>query len=188
MSLVLCATLAAANLGPLILASPPQAPTDSRSALVQEALGYKKLTLLHKELREMDPLAARMCAPASSAFGPHLAYMRNYVTPGVLAKPLPRTDQLNLPIGTLIVKEKFAGKQDSHPTLITAMKKTKKGTGASAWTFVMIDMKTKKEVTDPKQPCLSCHKHWTANDGISGRGAALIRNWQAVSSKEASRK
>ena len=186
MSWILSASIAAACVTAWPLGSPPQKDSDARAALVHEALGYKKLTLLHKDLREMDPFAAQMCAPASTAFGPHLAYMRNYVTPGALAKPLPKKGQLNLPLGTLIVKEKFVSKAGKEPTLITAMKKTGKGVGAPAWTFVMIDMKTKKEVTNPKQPCLSCHKHWTANDGISDRGAALLKNWQETSSKNAS--
>lgn len=159
-------------LGP---ASAQKAPTSQ--TLVKEALGYRKLVLLHKELREMDKAAAQMCAPASTAFGPHLAFMRNYVSPGALVKPLPKTGQLNLPIGTLIVKEKFEGKEDKEPTLITAMKKVKKGFGAAAWAFVMVDMKTRREVTDPKKPCLSCHERWAANDGVSERGAALLRSY-----------
>lgn len=164
-------------------AMPQQAPVSE--AFVREALGYKRMIPLHKERVDMDRATATLCAPASQAFGPHYRpFIRTYVTAGALAKPLPKKGQIELPVGTMLVKEKFESASAKSPTLITAMKKTKKGRGSEVWEFGMIDIQSKKEIRSIQRPCASCHSSWGENDGISYQAAELMRNWKPEASSK----
>lgn len=148
-------------------------------AFIKEALGWREMIPLQRERVDMDKATATLCAPASQAFGPHYKpFIRTYVTAGALAKPLPKKGQIELPVGTMLVKEKYDSASAGAPSLITAMKKVKKGRGSGVWEFGMIDLKTKKQIRSVKQPCVSCHSHWKENDGVSHQSSSLLRNWK----------
>ncbi len=168
--------VAACVVGPV---SPQKGPVSE--AFIKEALTYRRMVPLHKERVDMDKATATLCAPASQAFGPHYKpFIRTYVTAGALVKPLPKKGQIDLPVGTMLVKEKYDTVSAETPSIITAMKKLRKGKGSGVWEFGMIDLKTKKEIRATKQPCASCHSQWSVNDGISYQTAALMRSRKAA--------
>lgn len=156
--------------------SPKRGP--KKVSLLEQALDYKKLALIDLELRRATDLGSTFCRNIDATVTPHEVVaksklkpvIRVYIDPSAIALVKNhRKGELQFPVGTLFVKEKFHSSQSSKPHLLTAMKKARLGKGADKWDYKMIDIKTRKP-TKPAQPspsCLQCHSRYSATDGIS---------------------
>lgn len=149
-----------------------------KQTLVDQALDYKKLTLIDLELRKATDLSITFCRNIVGAITPHeviedpkaVPMLRVYADSAsvALARNQKKGD-LSFPIGSIFVKEKFFDRSSTAPHLLTVMKKTKPGRGADKWAFEMINFKTKKATKPARSAptCVQCHSDYKATDGIS---------------------
>ncbi|MFZ4507943.1 MAG: hypothetical protein ACOYON_09635 [Fimbriimonas sp.] len=152
----------------LLLASPPD-------PFLTEALAYRKLTPLHQELRDMVASTAALCRDPKMMLDVHYQPgIRTYANALALQKGTAK-------VGATLVKEKYERKTDTKPSLITAMRKARPGTGADKWDYLLVNLKTGQPFRSPS--CLGCHQDFRTTDGISPDGAALLKAWQSKHGK-----
>lgn len=172
------------------------APTDAKPMTLPEALDYRSLTPLHKELRYasmqfmvlcLDSAATR--AGAGPTHGPHaLAGIRTYANKVALE----HVKNAEFPVGAVFVKEKFPMFDDgAKPDFITTMKKIRPGSGVETWQFMLIDLRSKKVLEEYEtgegggisrkaitrsvgkvntSTCSGCHSGYKSTFGISPDG------------------
>jgi len=170
------------------------------SLTLEEALEYRSLTPLHKELRcaSFEFMVLCMDSPrtrkgAGPTHGPHaLARIRTYANK--IASDH-RADS-DFPVGSVFVKEKLPMfDRNAKPDFITTMKKIRAGSGIDTWQFMLIDLKAKKVLQDyetsegggigrkeesiivgkAKTTCVTCHGAYTSTFGISPAGMRDLR-------------
>lgn len=164
-------------------AAPAKQP---KQTLVEQALDYKKLTVIDKQPRKATDLSMAFCRNVDGTLTPHEfvqgskvdAMLKVYAdSASVALVSKAKKDSVEFPVGSIFVKEKFLGKSTKTPHLLTAMKKVKPGRGADKWSYEMIDIKTRKPTKPVRSAptCVQCHTNYTASDGISTETFKLMK-------------
>jgi hypothetical protein len=147
---------------------------------------YRQLAKLGElELTPEQELEALPCAPLSPAElqprGPHqrsrVIYFSNQLARQTIAGA--NGGPARLPVGAVIVKEKWTTRADQAPAIITVMIKLADRPGIGSWSFAMYDAATARDLTADyhqrrKTSCVDCHREWEKTDFISPEGFAFL--------------
>lgn len=152
---------------------------DKTSAGLSEIDGYKNWSKVSKDNFIMEPVSAQSCVapiiripPEGSDLekSPHKdkyidVYVNTIGESEMLTKKNPK-----FPIGTVIVKAKFAAPDIPAPELLTVMIKREKGYNPEVgdWEFAALNGEgTKVDAKGKLQSCQACHIGYQKNDYIS---------------------
>ena len=116
----------------------------------------------------IDPRVATMCAQRAS--NPHQGrWIHVFVTSR--GSDAMKTGKGLYPVGTVILKEKFADAAGTKSVLFTGMLKREKGynTEAGDWQFFVLNSDATTVTTDRTQSCINCHAPLRATDFVSRR-------------------
>jgi hypothetical protein len=137
---------------------------------VGESAREDRLVRVTSEPFPIDPRIATMCAQQASNPSPHQGrWIHVFVTSR--GSDAMKTGKGLYPLGTVILKEKFADAAGTKPVLFTGMLKREKGynTKAGDWQFFVLNTDATTVTTDHTQSCINCHAPLRATDFVSRR-------------------
>lgn len=134
---------------------------------------YRQWSRVNSSPELMQPAVAAACAAATatgSAPNPHAnKYISVFVNPegydAMMKQRVPK-----FPVGSMIVKEKLSGKDNSQPELLTAMVKREPGFSAETgdWEYFVLDGAATKIVERGKlSNCNACHVQYKQQDFVT---------------------
>lgn len=172
------ALLAALSVG---AAEPRVFPVSGEAERLARYLDYLSLSRLTEKKLDMLPAASTLCRPAA----PTPPTMHGKPGIHLYANALalkdaggPRAPGARLPIGSLVVKEKFEAYEDTTPSLITVMEKVGNAGKVDDWLFTMIRLPERTIVREPpKTSCVECHAKYTRTDYLSDTTFGLLTGY-----------
>lgn len=140
-------------------------------ARLQRYLAYRSLPSLTPEKIDMKESAAMLCRQWLPGEFDHPHFKPGimvYANERALEQAATREPGGRLPVGSVIVKEKYEAKTDAEPSLLTVMEKTSDTGRVSDWDFMMIKLPEGTIVRErPKVACTTCHAKYTQTDFVS---------------------
>ena len=145
-------------------------PTEPDFAIILK--GYKAWTRVNSMPFRMSPAVAAACAAQTARpVSPHTTpdfYVDVYVNPTGRDAML-TSGPVTFPEGTIIVKEKRHGSDESDPELLTVMLKRSKGYNPESgdWDFAVLDGKAVAVQAQGKlENCVKCHNAVATSDYV----------------------
>lgn len=149
---------------------------------INEVKEYRKMFRVNEKPIDMVGETILMCAPPFNVHGPHydpgVVYYINEIAAQGLKTYL---EKKQLPVGSIIVKEKQERRTEDSVQIITVMKKAREGSGEDSWDYKMYDVSKWVELDPSKQKipflihgCISCHRRYKDNDYVSETGIKLL--------------
>ena len=119
----------------------------------------------------MDIDAIQLCAarPKNMQKSVHVDYFCEVYTNDKGQKTL-KTGEGEYPVGSVIIKAKFAGKEAKVAELFTVMRKMEPGYDAKHgdWEYSVVNGKNTRELARGKiGSCISCHKDYSSTDYVT---------------------
>ena len=173
LALTLFATLSIPAAEPRVFPAPGEA---ERLARYVEYLSLPRLT--EKKI-DMLLAASVLCRPADPTPKPHLKPgIHLYANSLALQDARQRAPGGRLPIGSIVVKEKFEERSDAAPSLITVMEKVGNAGKVDDRLFTMIRLPERIIVRElPKTSCVDCHAKYTRTDYLSDMTFGLLTDY-----------
>ena len=149
---------------------------------ISEIRDYRKLFRVNQQPLDMVESTKFMCAPPSSAYGPHydpgvVYYINEIARQGVRTF----SERKLFPVGSIIVKEKQERRTEDSVQIITVMKKIRSGRSEDSWEYRMYEMKkwaeielSNRETSPSNRTCIDCHRRYQNNDYVSDKGIELL--------------
>jgi hypothetical protein len=147
------------------------------AARVLRYVRYLSLPRITPERLDMAPRASTLCvAPPTRGAGPHSKPgIHLYVNEPAIEKAKNWADGDRLPVGSLLVKEKFEAPMDSTPSIITVMEKIGNEGKIEDWLFYMLRLSDASIVREKTRvSCVECHAHYGSTDFVSKRTFSLL--------------
>jgi hypothetical protein len=165
MAIVLCAIIA------VVL----RADDTGSGKELQLALNLAKLVRITDQPKRMRPNVSALCLPAvqrpdhGTLVKQQDAVIHVYVSPeGVAA--MNKRDASRFPVGTLILKQKLAGKSFESVVLYTGMLKREMGYNADCgdWEFFTMSADGRSVTSRGRlESCMACHKGYASSDFVT---------------------
>jgi hypothetical protein len=137
--------------------------------------GYKKWAPANEQPVKMSAAVSALCiAPntrqlmSTDPRSPHKDYFLKVYVNAIGAAQFLKDATPDLPVGTIVVKEKLASQTSKSPELCTVMRKREPGYDSAGgnWEYAVFD-KNGRNVEDGALPrCISCHQGQKATDYV----------------------
>ena len=137
------------------------------------------MTQVSPERFSMDAISATLCAaPVPGAHGPHEnSAILVYVNDRLVEQIKTTSDARKLPVGTVILKEKYADLKTETAQLATIMRRTGNAGVVADWDFSAISLPDGEAVSmtaNDKAACADCHAKFESRGFASGYTAELL--------------
>lgn len=139
------------------------------SATLSVLAKYKTWTLVNSVPVKMEPAVAQLCAALIRA-NPHRDKFISVYVNEMGKRAMMMQLRPKFPQGSMIVKEKLAGKDSQSPELLTAMIKREKGYNSESgdWEYLVLDgtassLTKRGKLTD----CSGCHLAYETTDYVT---------------------
>ncbi|CAN5866795.1 hypothetical protein BH11VER1_BH11VER1_27090 [soil metagenome] len=162
--------------------------------LIARYLDYQKLPRITERKIDLEESVIQLCLDPKMYYGPHIKPgIQLYVNPTAIEARKKDSAARIYPIGSVLVKEKFATKEASEPDIITVMEKVSMLGGINDWKFTMIRLADRSIVRDGfKVSCVDCHSRFKESDFVSTVTDSLLseyasKEWHVPTATEPTR-
>jgi cytochrome P460 len=131
---------------------------------------YREWSLVNPVRQTMAPTVAASCAIYAAPVNPHVSKFLSVFVNSVGREAMMTQKRPKFPVGSMIVKEKFANPEDKDPELLTAMIKREAGYNPDNgdWEFLVLDGAASKMVERGRLTrCSGCHSSYGHNDFVT---------------------
>ncbi len=147
--------------------------------LIARYLDYRKLTRITESKIDLEESVRLLCMDTRMYYGPHVTPgIHLYASPAAIEARRKNSTTRIYPVGSVLVKEKFATKEASESDIITVMEKVSMLGGINDWKFTMIRLADRSIVRDGfKVSCVDCHSRFKESDFVSPGTDSLMSEY-----------